>query len=521
MVDFSITKGVMSMEYIVTADEMRGYDKNTIEKVEIPALVLMERAAYALAEEIMKRYLPNLKILAIGGTGNNGGDVFCAGRILAEYHYNVTFCLVGEYSKCTIETQKQIKICKNARLPFVHTDVFWDCDLIIEGIFGIGLNRPPLGLQEEMIRKINQSGRPVISADIPSGVDSDTGAIYNEAIKADLTVTFAFKKRGQLLYPGKEYSKEVICKKIGISDNFFPVEYPGSISYEKGDIKKIPKRNNTGNKGSFGKVLIIAGNQNIYGAAYLCALSAFRMGVGMVMIYTASENRNSLQKSIPEALIETYNETDYAGTKLQKAIEWADCIAIGPGIGTDVIAKKIINQTVYLSMNKAMVIDADALNIIASDSYTMENIRASVEKGKPVVFTPHLKEFSRLCGKEIFEIQKEQIKIVEQYCYDNQIVLVCKDATTIVCANNQPVYINQSGNAGMATAGTGDVLTGIIIALVAQGMSAYEAACMGVFLHGYAGDMCKQKTNSYYLIASDIVEQLKYILKEAEKSESL
>ncbi|NTV77720.1 MAG: NAD(P)H-hydrate dehydratase, partial [Clostridiales bacterium] len=472
-------------------------------------------------EEIMKRYSSKVKILVVGGMGNNGGDVFCAGRILAEYYYQVVFYLVGEYSKCTEETKKQITICKNCGLSFIQEVNFLNYDMIIEGIFGIGLNREPVGIQKEMIHNINRSGLPVISADIPSGVNADTGAIYGEAINASLTVTFAYKKRGHLLYPGKAYSKELVCRKIGISDLFLKKDIPGAFGYDKDDLQRIPKRNPAGNKGSFGKVLVIAGNQTIYGASYLCALSALRTGAGMVMIYTSSENRSTLQKAIPEALIETYDANDYRGETLEKAVEWADCIAIGPGIGTDQIAIEIISQVLELSENKAMVMDADALNMIAARPELMKTIDVLTGSGKPVVFTPHLKEFSRLCQKEICKIQQEGIGLLEQYCQEHQIVLTCKDATTIVCAKQKPAYINQSGNEGMATAGTGDVLTGIIIGLIAQGMSAYEAACMGVFLHGYTGDLCKMNTNGYSLMASDLVEQLKYSMKEAEKSESL
>jgi NAD(P)H-hydrate epimerase len=322
------------------------------------------------------------------------------------------------------------------------------------------------------------------------------------AVKADLTIAIAYKKLGHLLYPGAEYNGKVALVDIGV----YGAEHKTAcFSYVEADVKRLPIRPNYSNKGTFGKVLIIAGSNNMAGAAYLAAIAAYRTGCGLVRIFTPKENRQILQTLIPEAILTTYDSNDFHMGALEEVIKWADVIDIGPGLGisktSEIILEKVLEQS-----EVPLVIDADAINLLANNFYFLKN-----KKPENIIITPHLGEMSRLCGCDIQSIASDLIHFATDFAHKHKLICVLKDSRTIVADWSEKVYINQSGNNGMATAGSGDVLSGIIASLIAQSIEPYESATLGVYLHGLAGDYAASQHGRMNMIARDIVSGLEKI----------
>lgn len=513
------------MEYVLGASEMKSCDTAAIEKYGIASMVLMERAALETARIIIDRYGSGIYAGIVAGSGNNGGDGIAIARILSERGIRVEINLVGDEKKLTAETKAQLDTAKLLGIPVKQGLEHAGYDVIIDALFGIGLARNIEGRYKAAVDMINASNAKVVSVDIASGINADTGNIMGCAVKADTTVTFQYRKLGHILSDGAEYSGDVICVPIGIPDITAREGRLGAFTYTDAETDlKLPQRKPTGNKGTFGKVLLIAGSKNMGGACLLSALSAFRTGAGMVRVFTAAENRDSLLKNIPETIISTYaddgsqrlSETEY--NILRDGIEWADVIAAGPGLSTSDKATDIVRFAISAG-RKPLVLDADALNIISENNELLslfekerENDKSKDSGGiRSVVMTPHIGEFARLAQSPVSEIKKDMLSAVREFTKKYGVTLVCKDAHTIVSKLGEREYINSSGNDGMATAGAGDVLTGIIAGLMAQGMSGFEAAVTGVYMHGLAGDIAREKTSGYYMMAQDIIKALKYL----------
>lgn len=503
-------------QYLVTAEEMKQYDANTMEKFHIPGLLLMERAALATVEEIVHRHgnLP-CRVLVLAGYGNNGGDGLAVGRLLMLRGYQAAFVIPGEnvYDRCTEETRRQIDIlhayqaCIFSRIPE------GEYDIVIDALFGIGLSRPVEGIWKDAIQWIGQSHGFVCSIDIPSGIHADTGAVMGCAVRADLTVTYGFRKLGHMLYPGTAYSGELVCRQMGIDEHSFLGREPGWYTYSGREFGLLPVRRTDGNKGTFGKVLLIAGSREIAGAALLAVKSAFRTGVGMVKVVTAASNRVILQQSIPEAMLLTYQdyqEGTEAGkeafwSSLQEAAVWADCALIGPGIGTEEIAGVLLRFMIF-QCDLPLVIDADGLNLLAQDSGLQKALAERKAQDRTVILTPHLGEFARLYGCTTAMARERLTEYPRKLGDRLHCIVVCKDARTVVTEyGEQQGYLNTNGNCGMATAGSGDVLAGMITGLLAQGMKGMDAAVAGVYLHGYAGDLAAERETESSMMASDLI----------------
>lgn len=501
------------MEYLVSAAQMKEYDRNTIQNIKIPALVLMERAACATAEEIIKKFPEKKSVLIAAGCGNNGGDGLAVGRILQEHGYQVSFSLIGNKGKCSSETVRQLEILNQLGISVEENLPNRAYDLIVDALFGIGLSRKITGVYDEAVRYINAATAYVVSVDIPSGIHTDTGAVMGTAVKADMTVTYSYRKLGIVLYPGAEYAGEVICRKIGILYQNSLTE-PAAFTYNRADLAGIPARKKDGNKGSFGKVLVIAGSSRMYGACQFAALGAYRTGAGLVRVITARENYRLLMETVPEAIVDTYEKDtkkEELERLLQEAIEWADCILIGPGIGKEQQAELLL-QYVWENCRQPLIVDADGLNILAEHpKYLLD--RASV-KAPWVYFTPHMGEFSRLTKKSIKCCKEEVMTVVKEYAERWKVIIAAKDARTVVAAPTGQVYVNTSGDNGMATGGSGDVLAGILAGLLAQKMQGMEAACMAVYLHGMAGNMASKRKTVYSVMAGDLLEELPLLFAE-------
>lgn len=503
------------MKYLLSAQEMKQCDINTMEHFGVPSEVLMERAALSVVSEIQHRHLNTDNVLCVCGSGNNGGDGIAIARLLWLKGANVMISFVGNETKATKQTSMQLSIARAYGIPIV-TEIPKDqkFTLILDCLFGIGLVREITGSYYELIDKLNQMSGTKIAVDIPSGICADDGSVMGIAFRADYTVTFGFTKLGQILYPGTEYCGVLIEKNMGIDVHSLLDIKPSAQMLEKEDLNRLPVRKNRSNKGTFGKVLIIAGTTNMAGAAALSAKAAYAAGAGLVRIYTTETNRQILQTTVPEAVLTTYQEAVFDVNQLNEVIAWADCIVIGPGLGTGDVSTELVRYTLS-SVIVPCIIDADALNLVAMHPEFMHDACGDW------IVTPHPAEMGRLTGRTAEEVLEDPVHAARAYTNQYSVITVQKDARTVIALPDGSVYVNSTGNHGMATGGSGDVLTGVIAALAAQGCTPSSAAPLGVFIHGLAGDLMSEEIGTYGLTASHIVEGIRMVMKEGENHVTL
>lgn len=494
------------MEYIISSSEMKRCDDYTINQIGVPSMVLMEKAAMSVVEELYGGSFDLKQVLIVCGSGNNGGDGFAVARLLHLKNVKVSILFIGEKASLTTQTKQQKNIAENYGINIYNEVDISGYTTVVDAIFGFGLSRKVEGKYAETIKEINDSDADVLALDIPSGISADTGKVMGVAIRAKETVTFAYNKVGLVLYPGAEHAGAIKVKDIGITDIGFNKKFPKLCSYNESDLKKIPKRNSYSNKGTFGKVLIIAGSTNMSGAAYFAAKAAYRMGAGLVRIYTPEGNRQILQTMLPEAILTTYNEGDINSELLKEAIHWASVIVMGPGIGEGPEVLLILEKLLE-NAKVALIIDADGINCLARNPKLLTNHQ------NDIILTPHLGEMSRLTGKSIHDIAENLIEETENYAKAHNLICVLKDTRTVVAGGKYSVYLNRSGNDGMATGGSGDVLTGIIAGLVAQQKDFLEATRLGVYIHGLAGDYATDKLGAHSVIADDIIDNIQEVMK--------
>lgn len=512
------------MKYALGAGQMKEIDRYTIETIGIPSCVLMEKAAMAIVRHVKGLCGKNDRILAVCGYGNNGGDGIAAARILCMEGYAVELYLVGDRTHATKEMRQQLKIAKKVGIKVIKKITFEKYGAIIDALFGIGLTRPLTGEFYAMVDAINNSGKKVISVDMPSGISADNGKVLGIAVKADVTVTFGYQKVGCLLYPGTEYCGRVAVEDIGFAANGL-TECATRFYVEEPTQVMLPIRRADSNKGTYGKVLVIAGSKDMSGAAYFAATAAYRMGAGLVRILTARENREILQRQIPEAILTTYNTLEDGISaedieSIREAVAWASVILIGPGLSQSVISAHLVNY-VLAECKVPLVMDADALNILARLVTERVPEAADVQQRmdclaqmlpKKTILTPHKMELSRLTGIPMADLVASLIDSSATCTYNNEIIFVKKDVRTIVSFGTTD-YINVTGNDGMATAGSGDVLGGMIAGYLAQDNDPVMAAVMGCYLHGMAGDIAAKVKGARAMIASDILEEIPAVLE--------
>ncbi len=491
------------MEYILGSDEMKLYDNNTIQKIGIPSLVLMEKAAMALLEEAEDFDLS--RTLAVCGPGNNGADGIAVARILCLQGKRADVLFTGNIEKATEEAKIQLEIAKNCGVKILGDADFGAYTTIIDSIFGIGLSKNVVGADASLIDKINQSGVDIISADIPSGICSNTGRIMGTAIKAKRTVAFAFKKLGHVLYPGADYRGDLRVKDIGITEASFFGRLPKVHSYNPSDLALLPKRENYSNKGSYGKVLIIGSCDNMNGAGFLSAKAAYRTGAGLVYIYSSENNRQILQSIIPEAVLVTYKEDAFEEDHLLALLKEVNAVVIGPGLGVSSYSEKLVD-IILKNTICPIILDGDALNIISIKPDFIKN------HSKDLIVTPHLKEMERLTKKDLAFVKDNLLDTAREYAATNNLTCVLKDTRTVVASGTGSLYINQSGSNAMAKGGSGDVLTGIIGGLIAQGMTSYEASQLAVYIHGLSGEEATKNLGIYSVMARDLVDAISLVM---------
>lgn len=515
------------MKCAVDSKKMKQIDDYTTETLTVPAMELMERAANKLVEVMQLRITKRDRILAVCGPGNNGGDGVAAGRILFTQGYHVAILFIGEIARCSNQMKAQLAMAEKLGVPLENSDRLAEYNIIIDALFGVGLSKPISGVYEDVIHRMNEHPCYIYAVDIPSGISADNGKIMNTAVIADETVTFGHNKIGLLLYPGAEHSGKITVADIGFLDEATNQAQPDTFYYEAEDLSRLPKRKNYSHKGTYGKVLIIAGSKGMAGAALLSARAAYRSGAGLVKIMSSESNRIILQSQLPEALFAAYDtegqDTDEKHQQLLTDISWATAIVIGPGLGLMGTSYELV-ETVITNAKVPVILDADAITLLSqrigeqrstSPIHTQEVAQRLAKLSeilpKGAILTPHLMELSRLIGLSVTEISDNLIDTARNCSYNSKLIYVVKDARSIV-AEDGSYYINVSGNHGMATGGSGDVLTGIIGALAAQGMEPYEAACLAVYIHGLAGDEAAKEKGAYSMMASDIVSSIEKVL---------
>lgn len=500
------------MKYIVSAEQMKAADGRMIHEMGIPSLVLMERAALQCVNTIKEEGADFSSVLVVCGSGNNGGDGFAIARMLHEEQIPVDIVFAGRMESRSEETKMQMQILKNLGLTILDTLPEKGYSVIVDALFGIGLCRKIEGKYKETIERMNRYTGYKVAVDIASGISADTGDVLGCAFRADLTVTFAYAKAGQLFHPGYEYTGKLAVRTIGIWNPAFATEKDIYYMLEPADLKVyMPKRVANSNKGTYGKVLVIAGSKGMSGAAYLAAKAAYIAGAGLVRIYTEESNRQILQTLLPEAILTTYQEAEENPLAyLEEVMEWADVICIGCGLGRSGLSVKLM-KTFLKENQKPCVLDADGLNILSElpECYKYLNER--------YILTPHMKEMSRLIGNTVRELKVNRAKLLKDFVKKYQVNVALKDSRTLVAGPGRQVYFNMSGNAAMAKAGAGDVLAGLITGIMAQGEIPYTAGVTGVFLHGMGGDEARDMYGKYSVMARDIITGAGNVLKRIEE----
>ena len=517
---------------VVTGTEMQKIDRKAILDFNIKGIKLMENAGKRVADEIVKDFPDEIKngVAIFSGKGNNGGDGFVVAMLLADKKINTRVFLACRKEEVSgdakISLNKLLKIKKH-RKEIKEISSFKDAEtlkeevrefgLIVDGLLGTGFKGSATGLIGKIIDMINEMKKPVVSIDLPSGVNADTGQVIGSCIRADMTVTLGLPKTGLLLYPGINYAGEVKVVDIGIPEEAINKEKMGCNLSEVREIKElIPKRYSDVHKGTAGKVLVIAGSVGYTGAACLASLSCLRSGAGLVTLGVPSGLNDILEVKLTEVITVPLPETKSralsheAGKVILELSRGYDCMAIGPGIGKE---KETFHLVWYLIEHSTvpMVLDADGINAISGNTDILKH------KKHELVITPHPGEMARLIHLTIDDVQSNRIEIARNFAQRHKCTVVLKGAHTIISSADGVIAINPTGNAGMATAGSGDVLTGIISAFISAKLNGFNASVAGAYVHGLAGDFAKEEKGEFGLIASDILENIpRTILKVLE-----
>ena len=509
---------------LVTADQMRLMDRATIESGHASGGELMERAGAGVVEAMERRYgsLLGLRVLVLCGTGNNGGDGFVAARWLAARGAAPLVGIIGDPTRIHGVPLANLARLNDLDLPVRPVDSDqalaalvaerdgWD--LALDALLGTGAHGQPEGLIAagvQALRELDERGTRVVAIDVPTGVDPDLGTIARRAVRADLTVTFAAPKRGHYLYPGRAFVGALEVVDIGLApDAMTATAVPVSLATPPAMASLLPVRDPRAHKTSVGRVLIAGGSPGLTGAMTLAARGALRSGAGYVRCAVpaglADVMAIKLTEAMPMACPETVDHalSEAAYGRVMELAKLSDVLALGSGMSRDAgsatLTRRLLNDAPC-----PLVVDADALNALAADPAALARRGES-----PRVLTPHVGEMARLTGLDTANIEARRIDLACEFAERWLAVVVLKGAPTVVASPDGLATVNPTGNPGMATAGSGDVLTGVIAALLAQGLTPYAAACLGVFAHGMAGDLAAVEHGQLGMIAGDVAEML-------------
>jgi NAD(P)H-hydrate epimerase len=516
----------------ITSDEMRTLEAFAV-KLGIPARILMEIAGMKVANIALHEIKRARSACVICGSGGNGGDGFVAARYIHNAGIRTDVFLISSEGKISSQdVLDNLKILKGLDINAVELSSsdgldklkssIISSDIVIDAIYGIGFRGEVNDAASAVIDLVNKTKIDikdkrrycVLSIDVPSGADASTGAVASKCVEADITVTFEYPKLGLLKYPASKFAGKVITTSIGIPRPN-PVEPQAHIHAETGMPAKgkpeglqvtdpmfvagsVPKRNVDSNKGDYGKVLVIAGSSGMMGAAVLTANAALRTGSGLVTLCVPDKIKDIVNSMSLETVVAGFSELD-------EKLKDCDVIALGPGLSRSKDAVKLVRGLILSKKIKApMVIDADGLNAISDPSILKRS-------GKDIILTPHPREFSRLSGKKVEEIQRDRAGSAGRFASKYGVTLVLKGAYSVI-AGKRNIYVNPTGNPGMASAGVGDVLTGIIASLIGQGVEPFKAAVAGAYVHGMAGNLAVSIKGEHGIIASDIIDSIPYTL---------
>lgn len=502
---------------VSTVNEIRNLDRQAIENFGISEDILMENAGLSMYLVIMKELeVTNKNFLVFCGAGNNGGDGLVVARKLHSNGAKVTIFLLDSESRFKGAAKKNFELV--SRVPIeIHrissTEVIesaiQNSDAIVDAILGTGLTREVSGLCKEVIQRINESNKPVFSLDIPSGISGDTGKLLGTAIRADYTVTFGLPKIGNIFYPGYKH-----CGKLYVSYISFPPSLYNndSIKVEINNPVELPARDESGHKGDFAEVLFIAGASSYFGAPYFSALSFLKSGGGYSRLATPKSISPFLASKGSEIVFIPQSETTSGSIALEnkdnliKLSENMDMVVIGPGLSLNEETQQLV-QELTVEIQRPLLLDGDGITAI---SKKLEPVK---KRKSETIITPHLGEMSRITGTGIRELKENKIAILQKTAKELNSIIVLKGAHSLIGYPDETTHINMSGNAGMATAGSGDILTGTIAGMIGQGLALKDAVRMGVFIHGLSGDLAAADKGEDGITAQDIMDYLPASIK--------
>ena len=501
---------------VVSRSEMAAVDRSTIDNYGVSGAELMERAGRRVVETIQRRWegLEGLDVAVVCGKGNNGGDGFVVARLLAESGVAVQVLATASRSALSADAEHHFGLLEAAGIGVSSLDddsasQLGKVDLIVDALLGTGLTGGVRAEQASAIEAINSAGPPILAIDLPSGLDADTGRADGVCVRAALTVTFGLPKIGQMFFPGRSYCGALELVDIGFAPQAVAACKTTTYLLTRTGIGRlVPERSPVAHKGSCGSAFVVAGSVGMTGAAALTADSALRVGAGRASLGIPASLNDILEIKLTEVMTRPLPEVRgrrclslRARGELERAAVEADCVAIGPGLGTYRETSELVRRVVD-SLAIPMVIDADGLNAFAGHTDILK------DRANALVLTPHLGEFTRIADVDMADVVAEPLKHARNLAQTLSLTVVLKGAPTLVALADGGVYVSPTGNAGMATAGSGDVLTGTIAGLICQGLEAAEAACVGVFVHGLAGDLARERCGQWGMKASDVKEHL-------------
>ncbi|HSA63998.1 MAG TPA: NAD(P)H-hydrate dehydratase [Nitrospira sp.] len=510
------------MMKIVTATQMQALDRRTITEAQVPSLTLMERAGKGTAEFIERRFGPlaGKRVTIVCGKGNNGGDGLVVARLLRQRRAVVTvlmLALAAELSRDAAAMYRRwLRIAgRSATKTFRSADHVEDLltgsTLIVDALLGTGLSTPVSGAYREAIRLMNRTGSPIVAVDMPSGIHADDGALLGHAIRATATVTFGLPKLGLYLGAGIDHAGDIHVVDIGIPAAFVDkVDSRTLLITEETVRAALPSRPASSHKGTYGHAGILAGSVGKTGAAALAAKAALRIGAGLVTVGVPASVNDVLEAKLLEVMTMPLPDTKArtlgraSFDRIMAFIQARTAIAIGPGLSTHPETVELV-QSLVKHLDRPSVLDADALNALASRASLLTECKT------PPILTPHPGEMARLeVGATSQSINADRLGTARRFARERGVFLVLKGARTIVARPDGLLMICPTGNPGMATAGTGDVLTGMLVGLLAQGVPSWEAACAATYLHGAAGDLAARRFGPAGMIAGDLIDHIPY-----------
>ena len=504
---------------VLNSTQMREADRRATSDIGIPSLVLMENAGRqaVAAMETMFSDIQERRVAVLCGRGNNGGDGFVIARTLAQRDVDVSVFLIGRVSEVRGDARTNLEILGRLGLTVVevadsqawelHFSEVSDCSLIVDAIFGTGLNAPVSGFIESVIADVNASGIPIVAIDLPSGLSADSPEPIGPSIEAGLTVTLAAPKLPLVLPPAETRAGDIVIADIGIpADVIESIDGPRVDLLARASMRELlTPRAPDSHKGDYGRILIVAGSRGKTGAAHLAAVGALRSGAGLVTIATPATCQAVVAAMGAEYMTEALPESDegLAVEGVDRVLDLArDVVALGPGLGQAPRTREFIRQLVDRA-TMPLLVDADGLNAFADDPD-----RLAGREGRDIIITPHPGEMARLVGMSTDEVQASRLEIARNFAVAHHLFVVLKGHRTLIATPDEKVFINPTGNPGMATGGTGDVLTGMIAAWLAQLLDA-EAACkLAVYLHGLAGDLAEADEGEVAMTSADVAGHL-------------